>query len=1109
MRRLTLILFLTVFAGLSTLMAQTKTITGTVTDSEDGQPIPGVSIVVKGTTIGTITDANGKYSLAVPQDATDLVYSFVGMVTQDVPIQGRSVINISMKSETLDIDEVVVTAMGISRQKKALGYAVQDVKGDDLAKVPNENVLNTLNGRVSGVQVTASSGAVGASSRITIRGNSSLRSNNQPLFVVDGVPISNATTGADQWGGQDFGNAVADIDPENIESMTVLKGASAAALYGSRALNGVILITTKKGSAQKKGIGVTYNFNIGFSNVYILPDYQDKYGQGYMGSEYWYEKGFQNWVINTYGFDPGSMPDQYTYAEYSAGGPFGLPGFSYYDGNWGGVMDGMDESWGPRLDIGLNLAQFDSPYTLDENGLPVYEPTPWVSQPDNVRNFFDTGINQTHNIALTGGNDKINGRVSYTYDNTKGVIPNTDLTKNTVNTSTHIQLSKKFSVDANVSYINNKSDNLPGQGYAVNNVMQSLGSWFGRQVNMENLKNHWDELNPWGNPYNWNSSYHNNPYWTVYNNTTSRVRNRVFGNVLAKWNITDWMNLNFRAGTDYYQERRKHVEHNQSLDYPNGYFWQSKRSNQETNVDLFLNVDKAIGDNHRISGMIGGNFRQNLYNYTSMTANELTVPNFFDISNVNGNPVASMYTSNHETNSVYLQLNYSFKDYLFVGATARNDWSSTLPEGEWSYFYPSVNVGWDFTKALGITSNGFSFGKIRGSYAIVGGDASPYSLSNVYNANTSAFNGITQYYYTRTLANADLKPEKKKSWEIGADLRFVRNRIGLDITYYDSKTSDQIMAIQIPTSSGFGNRWINAGQLSNKGIETTLYADIFKNPDGFSWRMTINWAKNDNMVDELYGDLQSLQIGSSWSGLSVQARPGEEYGVIRGLGYVVDEETGAYVVDDSGFPEVSQDNMTLGSVTPDWTGGMSNDFNWKGINLHVLIDGRHGGDLFSVTKMFGLYSGILEQTAQGSIRETGVVAGYNALQQYKFVHEDGTLLNTDLNDPNNTDIVDAQSFYENFYGLKQESIIDGSFIKLREISLGYSLPKSLLSNQNVFQSLTLSFYIHNVALLYVDDSNDVKIDPETGYGNGNDGVGFEQYQLPPSRTMGIKLSVNF
>jgi len=1098
MRKITMMLAFLLFAGLNFAFAQTKTISGTVTSADDGSALPGVTVMVKGTTNGTVTDANGKYSLQVGNNATTLVFSFVGMKTQEIPIAGKTTINVAMSSEAISMNEVVVTALGISREKKSLGYAVQDVKGSDLAKVPKDNVLNALAGRVSGVQVTASSGAVGASTRITIRGNSSFRSNNQPLFVVDGVPVSNATTGATQWGGVDFGNAIADIDPENIKSMTILKGASAAALYGSRALNGVVLITTKKGSAKKQGIGITYNFSVGFSNVYILPDYQDKYGQGYYGSEYWYN----------YFKDAG-----YSFAQFDNYTDFieqnGVVGFSFYDGNWGGVMDGMDESWGPRLDVGINLPQFDSPYTLDANGYPVYEATPWVSQPDNVKDFFVTGVHQTHNVALTGGNEKAFGRIAYTYDDVTGTIPNTGEIKHNFNVSGHIQLAKKLSADANVNYVNNHSDNLPGQGYDVNNVMQSLGSWFGRQVNMQSLKDHWNELNPWGNPYNWNSSYHNNPYWTVYNNTTSRVRNRMYGNVSVKWNILDWMNLNFRAGTDFFQERRKHVDYNQSQDYPHGHFWQNKQFNQENNIDLFLNVDKYLTKDIRLTGMLGANYRQDLYNYTSMTANELTVPNFFDISNAAGTPVSDMYTSKRETNSIYGQVDISYKDYLFVGITGRNDWSSTLPSGEWSYFYPSINVGWVFTNSFDIKGKVFTFGKLRASYAIVGGDASPYSLSNVYYASSSAFNGITQYYYTRTLANAELKPERKYSWELGTNLKFLSNRIGLDFTYYNSYTKNQIMAIDIPTSSGFGNRWINAGQISNKGVEITLYADIFKKANGFNWRVTLNWAKNDNKVDELYGDLQSLQIGRTWSGLSVQARPGEEYGVIRGIGYLVDSATGAYVVGSDGMPLRTQDNITLGSVTPDWTGGISNDFSYKGINLHVMIDGRKGGDLFSVTKMFGLYAGLLEQTAQGNIRETGVVAGYNAMQQYTFVHEDGTPLNTNLDDPNNTDIVSAQSFYENYYGLKQESIIDGSFIKLREISLGYTFPKSIIDKQNIVQSLTVSFYIHNVALLYVDESNDVKIDPETGYGNGNDGVGFEQYQLPPSRTMGFKLSVKF
>ena len=1095
MRKITIMLAFLFLAGIQFAFAQTRTISGTVTSAEDGSGIPGVTVQVKGTTVGTTTDMDGHYSIDVKPDYKTLVFSFVGMKTQEVPIGSSNTINVTMETEAIAMDEVVVTALGISREKKSLGYSVQDVKGDELAKVPKDNVINALSGRISGVQVTSSSGAIGASTRITIRGNSSFRSNNQPLFVVDGVPVSNATTGASQWGGVDFGNAVADIDPQNIESMTVLKGASAAALYGSRALNGVILITTKKGKAAKKGIGVSYSYNIGFSNVYILPDYQNKYGQGYYGSEYWHK-----YFNDKYGYN-------LTYQQFAQGDSIGA-GFAYYDGNWGGVMDGMDESWGPRLDIGLKLPQFDSPYTLDANGFPVYEPTPWVSQPNNVRDFFQTGVDQTHNIAFTAGNEKVFGRLAYSYNKIKGVIPNTDLTKNTVDFSGHLQLSEKFSADVTATYVNNASDNLPGQGYDVNNVMQSIGSWFGRQVNMQHLKEHWDELNPWGNPYNWNSSYHNNPYWTVYNNTTSRNRNRMFGNMLFKYDINDWMNLNLRAGTDFFTERRKHVEHNKSLDYPNGYFWQNKRFNEETNIDLFLNFDKNLSEDIRLSGILGANYRHNYYNFSQMIANELTVPNFFDISNVKGVPEVDMYKSERETNSIFGQVNFSYKDYLYLGATARNDWSSTLPADNWSYFYPSINTGFIFSNAFNIDENILSYGKLRASYAVVGGDADPYSLSNVYRSSSNAFDGITQYYFTRTLANAHLKPERKYSWEIGTNLKFFKNRLGIDATYYDSKTKNQIMEIQVPTSSGFGHQWINAGEVTNKGVELTLTGDIFKSANGFNWRVTLNWAKNKNQVVELYGDLQSLQIGRSWSGLSVQARPGEIYGVISGKGYVRDDN-GNFVVGDDGLPLATQDNIVLGNITPDWNGGIANDFSYKNFSLHILVDGRKGGDIFSVTKMFGLYAGILAQTAQGDIRETGVVAGYNVMQDYTFVHQDGTPLNTNLDDPNNTDLVSAQSFYENYYFVKEENIIDGSFIKLREISLGYTFPKSMLNNQNVFQNLNLSFFVHNAALLWVDKSNDVRIDPETGYGNGNSGVGFEQYQLPPSRTIGFKISAEF
>ena len=1101
MRKITILLTFLFFIGTIGVYAQTRTISGKVTSSEDGQGIPGVTIIVKGTTAGTTTDLDGNYSLEVKPQYKTLQFSYVGMKTVDIALTDQTQINVVMEPDALLMDEVVVTAMGVTREKKSLGYAVQDVSGDQLDQAKTTNVINALSGRVAGVQVTSASGAVGASTRITIRGNSSLRSNNQPLFVVDGIPVSNFSTSVSQWGGADFGDAIMDIDPENIESMTVLKGASAAALYGSRALNGVILITTKKGQ-KNKGLGVTYTYNVGFNNIYILPDYQNKYGQGVEGSEYFYHQ---------YLSDNGLTEADYPYQQYAE-----ERSYSYYDGVGGGVWDFVDESWGPRLDNGLKLAQFDSPYTLDANGLPVYEQTPWVSHPDNVKDFYVTGVDQTHNIAIYGGTDKANGRISYTYNDVQGVIPNTDLYKNSVNFVGNYKMTDKFQASANVTYTSNYSSNLPGNGYDPNNVMQSLGSWFGRQVNMQSLKDHWNELDAFGKPYTWSYYYHNNPYWTVYKNTTSRLRNRVFGNVTLQYDITNWLNAVFRVGTDYWSENRKHVIYNMSNESKTqgGNFWTEKRDNQETNVDFYLNVDKTFGNEgiHRITGMVGTNYRHNWYDFNHMGAAELTVPNFFDIGNAKGTPITDMYKSQRTTNSIYAQADYSFKDYLYFGATIRNDWSSTLPPDDWSYLYPSVHASFILTNLLDLDPKGLSYMKFRASYAVVGGDADPYSLYNYYQS-TTPFMGVSLYHYLRQNNNPFLKPERKKAWEVGLEAKFWSGRIGFDFTYYDEKTGDQIMAIDVANSTGFDSRWINAGEIENKGVEISAYIDIIKNKN-FTWGMDFNWAKNKNTVNELYGDLEAYQIGNSWGGLSIEARPGEDFGVIKGYAFVRDD-AGNIVVDGGGYPERTPTLEEIGNVVPDWTGGVNNRFtfgntsSWGQLNFNFLIDGRHGGDIFSVTKMFGLYAGVLAQTAEGDIRETGVVAGYNAMTNETFVHEDGSPLNTDLNDPNNTDIVPSNYFHYNAYKLHEWSIIDGSFIKLREIALNYSIPSRLFENSKVFKGFDISLYAHNVALLWVDKSNDIKIDPETGFGTSNSGMGLEQYQLPPSRTIGLKFSVSF
>ncbi|MBI9035927.1 MAG: SusC/RagA family TonB-linked outer membrane protein, partial [Bacteroidales bacterium] len=1037
------------------------------------------------TTQGVTTNIDGKYTLVVKEDAQALIFRFVGMATQEVTIGASNVIDVVMKSEMLDIEGVVITALGISREKKSLGYAVEDVKGDDLMNTRPTNVIDALSGKISGVQVVSASGAVGASSRINIRGNSSLRGDNQPLFVIDGVPMSNYSSEVGQYGDVDYGNAAMDIDPENIESMSVLKGAGAAALYGSRALNGVIIITTKKGKGVKKGLGIQYTYNIGMDNAYILPTYQNKYGQGTAGDEY---------TFNQYQNDPDNTPYG-SYQEYAQN-----ESFNYYDGNWGGVNDGWDESWGPRLDAGLKLNQFNSPYTLDANGNPVYEATPWISQPDNVKNFFETGINQTHNIAITSNGEKASGRFSYTNNTVKGVVPNTDLKKNSFNFNGGYKLSKRINVNASATYVKNQSDNLPGGGYGAENVMQSLGSWFGRQVNMDALRDNYDELDAFGKPYTWSYYYHNNPYWTLYKNTSSRDRDRLIGSADVMYKVNDWMNVNFRAGTDFWSEGRKSVVYDKSNQSKvgGGQFTQNERTSQENNVDFFINMDKPINDDLRISGLVGANYRENKYRFQEVSATELTVPNFFDIGNAKGSPGTDMFLRNRETNSIYSQVNLSYKEYLFVGGTFRNDWSSTLPTDENSYPYYSGDVGFIFSELLDINPNILSHGKLRASYATVGGDADPYVLANYFEAASNAFNGVSQYAYLRDLNNGVLKPEQKYATEFGLDLKFAQNRIGLDVTYYTEDTENQIMAVDISTATGFDSKWINAGILRNQGVEISGMGEILKSKDGLNWNINVKFAKNSNKMIELYKDLEKYQLGSAWS-ITTEARPNAEYGVMMGKAFERDAN-GAIIVDADGLPMRTADNVEVGNITPDFNWGVINTFSYKGVNLNVAIDGRQGGDIFSVTKMFGLYSGVLEQTAQGDIREVGVIAGQNVMTNENFVTEDGKV---------NDIRVSANDFYSNFYKLHEMSIIDGSFIKLREISLDYSLPRSIMKKISFVDGLNVSAYARNVALLWVHESNDVRIDPETGFGVSTGGIGFEQYQLPPTRTIGFKLTANF
>lgn len=1086
MNRLRLLISLFVLTGFTALMAQTVTVSGTVTAADDGMPIPGVSVTVKGTTLGMLTDADGRYSIAVPASATSITFTFVGMKSITEDISGRTTIDVVMQTDLLGLDEVVVTALGITREKKALGYAVQEVSGSELANAEETNIVNALQGKAAGVQITRASGAVGSSAQILIRGIKSF-GDNQPLWVVDGTPISNSSSGAGQWSGVDFGNNASDIDPEIIESISILKGANAAALYGSRARNGVVLVTTKRGKAGK--IKVSLSNSTSFDRLAWLPTYQNEYGQGMNGSEYIHKIRSETPGSKYYGMSYQDYIHQYS--------------FRYVDGLGGGTGDNTDESWGPRLDAGYKLNQFFAPadpsLSLAEN---LAKAAPWVSHPNNVRDFFETGITATSSVSMEGGTENMTARMTYTNVLEKGTIPNTDQKRNQINLTTVMNLTPKLKVDVALNYAKTNNDNLPGQGYSSQNIMQSIGGWFGRQVDMKLLKENWDTFFDNGMPYNWNSSYHNNPYWTVYKITTSRDRERIYGNAVATYEITDWLNVVGRYGMDYYNEFRKSVGYEGSNDAPygtGGYFSQNTRDNRETNADVFFNFQKDFSA-LQISGNVGASYRSVLYNYSYLGAGMLTVPNFFDISNVQGSPSTDMYRSEYEQNSVFGALNLGYANQVYLDFTIRNDWSSTLPKEEWSYLYPSVSLGWIFTETFGLTGSAFTFGKLRASWAKVGSDTGPYNLSASYTAVTPAYDGNTQFGYPSTLPPIGLKPEFTTSTEFGLEFKLFDNRLGLDLSYFNNITTDQIITADISGSSGFTSMRINAGEIESNGIEISAYGDVVRTRD-FTWTATVNWSKQKTVVNKLAEGVTSLVLNSTWSPTTIEARPGEPFGQIYGIAYQRDENGNKLI---SGGYEIPTDApVVCGNTLPDWLGSINNSFRYKQFTGNILIDAKWGGDIFTVTKWFGDYSGVTETSVANGIREKGMVAD-GMIAEWVVNPETGTGKWQSTGVKNDVRVT-AQSYFGNYWGYTEPGVIDGSYIKLREINIGYDLR---FSNQMI-SNLNVGLYARNVAVLYLHSSNDIRIDPETGYGTGTNALGLEQYQLPPVRSMGFKVRVDF
>ncbi len=1085
-----------VLALISVQTVDAQRITGTVTDSESKETLTGATVSVKGTSRGTVTDGNGTFSIEAIQGEVLLV-SYVGYVPQSVSISG-STVAIDLVPDN-QLNEVTVTALGISREKKSLGYSVQEVKGDNLDKARETNIVSALSGKIAGLTIVGNPSGIGSSARVTIRGERSLNINrNQPLFVVDGVPISNEQRGSsgNSYQDADYGNGAGFVNPDDVESITVLKGASAAALYGSRANNGVILITTKSGK-NTKGIGVSVNSTVTAENVLRLPDYQNTYGQGLGGI------------------------------------------FDFKDGNGGGSADGVDENWGPRFD-GQLLKQFDGPTSngfrggdvgnLFANIGPVnltqqlaargeITPTPWVASPNNVRDFFETGITQTHNVAVSGSNDKSDFRLSYTWLDQTGTVPNTDLKRNTVAFAGGYNLSPKLKVRTAINYMKNTSSNRPNLSYGTENIMYLFNCWLGRGANVAAMRDYWMAGREGLNQFNSNYNYHDNPYFGLFENTNSQDIDRVFGNLSLTYDITKDLSLMVRGGTDASNEFRARKRAYSTQRFQRGSYREERVGFTETNVDFLLGYKKALTERFDLNLGVGGNAMRQVGRYSDVIAPELAVPGIFTLSNsrVAVQNLAGTPFTEKRINSLYATGQLGFDNFLYLDLSARNDWSSTLPSDSRSYLYYAANLSFVLTDALKMQSNVLSFAKFRLGLAQVGNDTDPYQLAAVYNAQTAVL-GSPSYSESPTLVNSDLKPEISTSIETGFDLRFFKNRMGIDFTYYNTNSENQILPIPLTGTSGYSARIINAGLIQNQGIEITFNATPVKTRN-FSWDVALNFSRNRSEVKELFNDPITGQAVTNYvianRYVTVEARVGEQMGDMYGIGFervssdpnskyydASGKSVGQVVYNSAGKPEATSTRVKLGNYNPDWLGGISNTFTFKGISLGTLLDIRYGGEVYSHTQTVGREGGQLVETLEGRAN------GYDLTQAGNGVIGEGVVKNADGTYSPNTVKLSSREWHTTYTlgrRLIEGVVYDASFVKLREVRLGYTIPNKVWGKSGL-RDFSVSLVGRNLALW----TEVPHIDPETSSTSGGTVIpGVESVALPSTRSWGVNLNFRF
>lgn len=1059
--------------------AQVTTVRGIVTTEEDGEPVIGASVIVKGTSLGTVTDVNGRFELSgLPPSATRLLISYISLMAKEVAIAPQ--VSVTLKSDTHLLDEVVVTALGISREKKALGYTAQEVKQNALVQGKDNNLLNSLSGKIAGVRITNTQGDVG-SSRIVIRGETSIAGENQPLFVVDGIPVDNSQLNA-RSSGRDFKNAIADLNPEDIKTLTVLKGPNAAALYGARAAHGAIVITTKGGDKRQKGIGITLHSSTQVSFVATLPEFQNLFGQG-------------------------------------AGGRF-----SYVDGKGAGVNDGVDESWGPRLDIGLLIPQFDSPLDADGNRVA----TPWVSHPNNVRDYFRMGISTNSGISVARGDDKYQFRVGYNYEKQVSIVPDAGTNKTNISLNTDYHLAKWIVVGATANYIVYTAPSLPGSATPSGSNVRSNSPmlqflWFGRQVDTNSLKADYTR--------NWNSSYYDNPFWSASYNTQSQERHRLIGDLHAEFRLTDGLNVRFRTSTDWYNDRRKSKVKwgSAGAGSPYGSYAEDAYTVKENNTEVLATYIKQLNKNWGIDALLGFNVRNKQYENNYQAAPRLAVADLYTLTNSRDPLTSSNDFYRLRQYGLYGSIQLDYRRWAFLNITGRNDWSSTLPVDNNSYFYPSVTASVLLSEAFGWRSKAVNYLKIRGGWSQVGADANPYQLATVFTSET-AFNGNPLQSSSTIGMNPNLKPEKTSSIEAGFEAAFWDNRLCLDFTYYKTDSRNQILKLATTAASGYMSQVRNAGHIRNRGYEIQLGAVPIQTSKGFRWNLDLNYGANSSKVVKLddEGLITSYQLYSS--GIQILASVGEAYGTLFGTSYVRDAN-GNVVVDANGLPKISTTNKTLGKFTPDWTGGISNTFSYRSLSLSFLIDASVGGSIFSNTNKTGKYTGVLANTLSGRDAEHGGLWYYTDAMgnnvrlpespsysvssdglyyvqvngQSTRVYQDGIMVEgVTESGSKNEEVVSAEKYYHRIYSIAEANVYDASYVKLREVALSYRLPR-LWTQKLHLQEASVTLTGRNLWTIYKSVPN---IDPESALTTGN-AQGVEAYSLPTTRSFGVNLSVKF